>query len=241
MARMCIFCGGGPVTKEHVWSERILQRFKTTSVVAERTGTTPLRYTSRTIKLTISVVCRTCNNGWMSAIENAVMQVLIPMIGGEPTILDAERQLVLARWTTLKAMVFEHALSLPESEIYWSGGERSAFRNEPHVPPGEETVVRIAAYSGNRLAIGKAGATKMGTIAGENIGPPGTRATLAIGRAVLQIESHRWKDFTGRTGWWWPPKFGDRSEWIWPIQHSEVRWPTAAPLDDAALASFSHN
>jgi hypothetical protein len=56
----------------------------------------------------IRAVCRQCNNGWMSKIENAAKPFLKPLIVGEAITLSESETEVLARWITVKCMVLEH-------------------------------------------------------------------------------------------------------------------------------------
>ena len=175
----------------------------------------------------------------MSSLENLAKPLLVPMINGTETMLDLEAQRILSAWATKPAIAFEHTLSLPNSIIYWSRVEREQFRIPPHTLPGKETVVRIAAYDGVRLAYGKAGREDLVTIAGRDAAASGTRATLTVGKLVLQVEADRWEETTGRTGWRWPPRFSSSAEWIWPSQRAEVRWPPAPALNDAAVDAFA--
>lgn len=63
----------------------------------------------------IRVVCISCNNGWMSQIEEEAKPILTPMIKGEVTILNREEQESLARWISLKVLICEHAGGTPIS------------------------------------------------------------------------------------------------------------------------------
>ena len=213
--------------------------FATTSVRVQRPGHSPVDYLARTIELKANVVCAVCNNGWMSSLESLTKPLLVPMINGTETVLDLEAQRTVSAWATKTTMVFEHTLSLPGRNVYWSRSEREQFRIPPHTPPGKETVVRIAAYDGVRLAYGRAGREDLVTIAGRDPGASGTRATLTVGKLVLQVEADRWEEATGRTGWRWPPPFNNSSEWIWPSQHAEVHWPPSPALNNAALEAFA--
>ena len=55
----------------------------------------------------LRVVCRGCNNGWMSQLESAVKPLLEPMILGHRVQLNEAAQRILAEWITLKIMVWE--------------------------------------------------------------------------------------------------------------------------------------
>lgn len=79
----------------------------------------------------MKVVCVTCNNGWMSQLDEAAKQLLTPIIKGEYVTLDAASLEILARWATLKAIVSEHdAGSTDMTPIE----DRKAFMNGGAIP-----------------------------------------------------------------------------------------------------------
>lgn len=55
------------------------------------------------------VVCKDCNNGWMSRLEESVKPMFIRMIQGEKLSLQKSDQELLSRWIALKVIVGEHA------------------------------------------------------------------------------------------------------------------------------------
>jgi len=57
--------------------------------------------------LKLKVVCKPCNNGWMSGIEAAAKPSLEPMLAGKRILLDQRAQMNLATWAALKVMIFE--------------------------------------------------------------------------------------------------------------------------------------
>lgn len=124
---VCVFCGRGPLTNEHVWPQWI------------RKGLFPHLHTSRNVVTTdqdvdrdypapafdtkVGDVCGTtkrtsgdrCNNGWMSRLETSVKDVLGPMIRGETQVLSPDIQVRIASWALKTAMMFD--LTHPENEI----------------------------------------------------------------------------------------------------------------------------
>ena len=107
---VCIFCGptDEPITNEHLWSMWVAELFRLSpkgatwnALVRVRTGTRdssewrsqPVRrWKSRRIELTMKTVCRRCNNGWLSELENRFCKpVLSPMMmRGAGTTLSVE-------------------------------------------------------------------------------------------------------------------------------------------------------
>jgi hypothetical protein len=53
------------------------------------------------------VVCKTCNNGWMSGLETPAKPGLVPMLQGQPVKLEPPLLYDLVHWIVLKLMVFE--------------------------------------------------------------------------------------------------------------------------------------
>ncbi len=81
----------------------------------------------------IPKVCKICNNGWMSQIENAAAPLVEPMIRGTRMGIPIQHQLVLARWMALKTLVadlIDHGYPTNEAEDY------HAFYTKPEPPDG---------------------------------------------------------------------------------------------------------
>ena len=121
VARRCVFCGGSPVTREHVLGQWIPKAVGLTNAVfivnvpsTLPDGSTILkRRPSRTVDVICKRVCKSCNVGWMSSIEGSASRLLGPMIQGRPVTLSAEDQMLIARWTMKTAIMVEHLHSIP--------------------------------------------------------------------------------------------------------------------------------
>jgi hypothetical protein len=60
--------------------------------------------------LTAKVICRECNNGWVSRIDNAAAQVMRPLVRGQSEVaLDCEGQAAVAAWIYKSALMFDSA------------------------------------------------------------------------------------------------------------------------------------
>lgn len=57
----------------------------------------------------IRVVCKTCNNGWMSEIETQAKPILTKLISGCDCCLTPEQSHALAIWIAMKVIVSEHS------------------------------------------------------------------------------------------------------------------------------------
>ena len=101
--KQCIFCERGRLSREHFWSEWMhpyLNSTATSRVLFSETFTRRTVSLGRrvremlgpVIKTKLRVVCRPCNNTWMSQLENEVKPTLLPLMLGEPGTLNSQRQ-----------------------------------------------------------------------------------------------------------------------------------------------------
>jgi hypothetical protein len=52
-------------------------------------------------------VCESCNNGWMSALQDQAKPIVYALANGEWPVLDVEQRRVLARWSTMVTVNLE--------------------------------------------------------------------------------------------------------------------------------------
>jgi hypothetical protein len=115
---LCIFCGKGPVTKEHVfgrWIRKYIEandeRTKHFVLHSGSIGMKPGKLHLRqggTVATQLRVVCGPCNHGWMREIQEAAAHYLVPLLAGDWTAaLEPSACLAIASWFTLFSMVCE--------------------------------------------------------------------------------------------------------------------------------------
>src|SRR5712691_558751 len=100
MAKVCVFCGGRPTTREHVYAAWLrdalpvgTSKFKTTDADGN-----PM-WEQTTFDIIAKVACATCNNGWMSDLEAACKPLLIEAIlYGAEFDLNRDQQRTVALW-----------------------------------------------------------------------------------------------------------------------------------------------
>lgn len=115
--RRCLFCDGVAASAEHIWPKWAAPYFKRTAHDKSleswhRLGAGQAKVIlgnrvrhGHTSTVTVKAVCKACNNGWMSGLENAAKSALEPMLSGRRVRLSAADQSRLAAWVMLKAMV----------------------------------------------------------------------------------------------------------------------------------------
>src|SRR5689334_2998942 len=107
--RGCIFCGGRPLSKEHVWpqwirkvqGDRGMAHYRR-EIAGDMTAWRDVDY-----NLQVKAVCKPCNHGWMSDLETAVQPILSSLIVGNGRNLYRDGQRILATWATKTAMMFQ--------------------------------------------------------------------------------------------------------------------------------------
>jgi hypothetical protein len=111
----CIFCGDSYMTEEHViadWVSRAFhrQRKPPPGLSGDFVGSGEMRLSPEEPILTAKVVCGTCNNEWLSAIDTAAADVLKPLVRGDDVVaLDQKGQAAFAAWIYKCALVFDAA------------------------------------------------------------------------------------------------------------------------------------
>jgi hypothetical protein len=127
--RFCIFCGKPGLTREHVWADW-LKRFipKTAANYSRFVATAHPTHTEFKRKMVsgdlrsqrLKVVCKSCNNGWMSRLQERTKSLLLPFLNGEVTVMDVHQQEILAAWIAMFVMVAEYfdpyKVATPQSE-----------------------------------------------------------------------------------------------------------------------------
>jgi len=90
------------------------------------------------------VVCRSCNNEWMSRLETATKPTLRPLMLGEAQHLDRRNQTTLATWACMKNMVAE--VSSPETRATYASDLLRMYTKQ--LPP-TRAIVWIGSHEGS--------------------------------------------------------------------------------------------
>jgi hypothetical protein len=124
--RRCIFCGGTPITKEHIFAAWMCDYLDSALIrdgtqhsvvmtgfnekgklVAQKPFKGELYRAGDHRSRTLRVVCSRCNSGWMSELQNETKAILIPFLMGEWPHLTAAHQSILSAWVAMLTMVYE--------------------------------------------------------------------------------------------------------------------------------------
>ena len=195
------------------------------------------------LSVTVAQFCRTCNNTWMSGIDNDVKPILEPMIlrQAQAITLSPDDQICLSRWAFKTALVAEFALR--GKHVIPDKWYRDFYRRR--LPPDPGCLIWTTAYGGHE----KPGHAHKRTLPLTGDFPvPNSELkdrkttetfliTLAALRAVFQV--------FGCTDWEWHPTSdgGVESQQLlirlWPPTSNPATWPrNSIALSDTALLDF---
>jgi hypothetical protein len=250
-ARRCIFCGSEIVPGtpgEHVYPkwlrkfladgqffEHVPGTYKHTYAQEAESWLNRGEYKSKDAGPQVDTVCRTCNHGWMSDLEAAASPLLTPMIEGETQGLDINRQVVISRWASKTAMVWEQLV--PEKHRNYSEGEHRWMKEKATPPP--DTTVRLGHYTGSQADFiehkRNALFRELPTPDTEDsVRPDAHRTVIVIGKFVIEIVVRRAAgSVTAPAG----VDLDDLLMLIWPTSQPRC-WPPRIGMGDKTLESL---
>jgi hypothetical protein len=231
----CIFCGGFGLSKEHIFAEWIQQlippRFTRTrhhATLGNLAFKGKLDRPGDPLSRRLRVVCKPCNEGWMSRLQSQAKPVVSSLIKGEWTTLNDVQQKLVASWMAMTTMVLEFAdiatIAIPTVER-----ERFYVVKEP----APEWYIWIAPYEGEAgsgafwhtgFRIGDI--SDIGRFAGMNI----QVTTFNLGRTLFHCFSNYSTLYFQPVGF--SPQLGLIQ--VWPIQSTSVQMPVRPLNDDDA-------
>lgn len=208
--RTCIFCGNkGGISKEHFWPDWLSQYFIKSpndgniSELHAAEGLHPklLQFRNQrqgsVLTKKIRVVCESCNNGWMSALEEKVKPILLAGILGHSLELSQVQIAELAYWACVKSIVGEHAegeMALTPSEDRYLVFERSKIPDYFRIYIGRHSDITQVAYLRHSTTVSR-------TMAGPNPPLPSgisrniQSITFLVGPVFFHVLSARVNDF----------------------------------------------
>lgn len=244
--RSCAFCGGRPVTAEHVFPRWIVplvsavRQARSATLVTTHDEHHHHIWNVNSIDMKARKVCRACNSGWMSSLEVSARPILTPLISSlAPVSFSKWEAAVLARWVgkmALTASLLHPDDTNPVDQKYFremSGGKA----------PLRDAVVWIAPYEVGTYPVSSSmiEANDGGFRVTGNVGCLAYQVTVADGvgeQTTLVVPPDRL--FRSITQLWPTPRMEVAMVMAsaWPgIAHLGRRGP---PLDDDDLRYWSH-
>lgn len=243
----CLFCERTKLTKEHLWPNWIVRLFKTR--VPPRKGIyrltqyhkgVPIRtWSTNRITAEARVVCKSCNENWMSDLESHAKPFLIPLIQGLRPVspFTADEACAIAAWLTLRSMVFE-SLRPPPNKPYYSQTDRSSFAFGETLSPPDNTFIWLAPFGTPRYSASYVVHNWIAKTASETVGMHST--TVVIDQIAMQLLT--WKGQRRRMNWERLERDGwnNLSRLLWPFRTRPVYWPPPQHLPNQLLQTFGN-
>lgn len=129
----CIFCNNESGSEEHIWPAWI-HRYKKFGPLKMQEGTGP-QVIADDPEQTVNTVCHTCNNTWMSRLEQKNIPSLKPMVDGKRIEIDPGRQRLLREWAIKTAMIGDSTKIRNGNLKFYTDHERTAMRESRAIPP----------------------------------------------------------------------------------------------------------
>ena len=235
----CIFCGGRPLSREHVlpwWTRKLLTKPETLGYVLRTTNPfTPhvpdkeKIYRGYLSNNKLKIVCERCNNGWMSEIEHQAIPILTPLMTGEDITLNEQEQIIVAKWCVLRIIILEfmtpYQRGILDTELH--------FFKEHKAPPPHW-----------KIWIGKANTdleeSNYGHSALRSIGAPKPNmhaAYFIFGNLLV----HTFSCAPGTFSYSLKEDLPDYLRPIYPYQSALIDWSQLLPFDSKAIFTLVHN
>jgi hypothetical protein len=242
----CIFCGAPGLTHEHIWADWLknyIPRDQPYHTV-RKADISPYETEQASVKRQtgdfhsrrIYCVCKPCNTGWMSHLQELVRPYLAPMLLGQTIALHRRAQTTLSAWSAMMIMVAEYVqrdkIAIPQSD--------RAFLREHKKPPNHWRIW-IGAHSNqtfpilthNMLEFAEKGVQipARARASGQNT----HSTTVCVGEHLLihAMSSIPARSLVRR----WEPPVAIRSglKQIWAIRDRAVVWPPHLGLKDKGI------
>jgi len=243
----CAFCSQeAKLTGEHVWSKWICELLDHSgyNFRYRNTETGEIKHwRSPTLDQTTNVVCKPCNEGWMSDIESAARATLSNIIlHGAPVTLLPRGIVSLATFAFKCAVVANQMSPSPDGKPFFSPLVRHRFRNSLQIPVGVQ--MWLASFRGTYASNGMFTAY----YAVPPIGSAGDDFdfyvfTYMAGYLVFQLVAARWNKLL-RMGEPLPaydpdPAWNPATLQFWPNQYGfPVTWPPSQHFSDDSIDAF---
>jgi hypothetical protein len=220
----CIFCNNESGSEEHLWAAWMHRRVKLGPVRAQK-GTAP-NIIDEDPEQTINTVCHTCNNTWMSRLEEKNIPAIGDMLDNKPTSIDRGRQRLLNEWAVKTAMIMDSIKPNIGNESFYTREERTSMRESGMIPAktqiwiGALTEQHLGAFGTDFTIVGGDGKTRVGT---------GIANTIAVSHFVVQVVTTHILPKYGALQFPNPtPKSGDWENMligVYPKAVKTVEWP----------------
>jgi hypothetical protein len=241
---LCIFCGRGGLSKEHIFPDWMRQLFRRTPTDTHTEGeiwwvpnprsnnemwTLPARrlVQGHAGSRKVRVVCRSCNNGWIGDIDEAAKPTLLPLICDRPTIINRDQQQILGKFLTKVVITSEY--TKPRDRAIPKEQRDYFFLNRNPLPLWHIWIGRYNGSLWRELMIFHHMVKLLAHTEKPSGGPRNTHSTvMGMGSLLALVIGTSRNNLTF--------EIGDSHESalvrLWPIRNDIIRWPPPDVIGD---------
>lgn len=191
----------------------------------------------------IRCVCRACNTGWMSRLQEESKAILEPILTGKATHLYKRQQTLIAAWIAMTVMVAEF---IDRDSVAVDQEDRVRLKRRKR-PPSHWRIwiargqppARPPLYYHRAVAFADSvPEQELERVKSEAPAPSNTQtSTVRFGKHLIvhvMSSSHRGARGSIRR-WLLPPKLSPFIFQVWPIQSFRIDWPPERALTTAEI------
>lgn len=242
----CIFCGV-TLTRKNVSREHVIAAWLGQFIAKDKANYHYLKATTHRDRSdvdfrirggdpqsrTVRCVCRSCNSGWMSELQNRVKPTVSRLVRGECFRLDESSKNELAAWVATAVMVSEY--DDPET-VAISEVDRAWLYASHRAPP--DWRIWFGDYSRDTWTPGwiRHHLLVVDDDAGQLVSPASSSntqiVTYVLGRLLIHVMSSAVTGIV--TGWTWGDRQASCLRQIWPSTPFSITWPPPTLNDNDA-------
>ena len=133
----CILCNEESGNKEHFWPAWVHRYIKENKIelggLRVQRGNEPETITDD-LERKINTVCHTCNNTWMSRVEDKNRPRFLYMIKNDPLSIDPGGMKIITEWAVLRAIMLDSEKPSIGLKNFYTREERVAMRERLEIP-----------------------------------------------------------------------------------------------------------
>lgn len=244
--KLCAFClRERKMSAEHVWGDwigKLFVDYRGRYSFRTQMGGNPIRrWSSRFIDAKAKVVCETCNNEWMSRLDEETKYLMQGIIrDGTPMCFLPEGAKLFSAFAFKTAVVIDH-IRPSRGRPFFAPYQRKRFSETPEIPPGVQ--VWISAFRGESAVSGRYtthyAQIRGGTMKGFEL----YIFTFVAGFLAYQLVGSRWISIAKK-----PievPMLTQNPQWdrasipLWPDNGQPVIWPPSQYFNDKFLNLYA--
>jgi hypothetical protein len=252
--KRCIFCGATGMSREHIWGDWLKKHVATTmpkhssSVHVVNPPGVPDVWSVQIragdpLRSKVRVVCTSCNNTWLSRIQEAAKPLLISMFTGQTCVLGEIAQTTMATWAAMATMTAEHMMT-ERSLIAVSQPDREWLLQNGTLPP--DWRIWIGRYQRHRLPERWTHCSvpiyeRQPVMTPSGLPQCNTQTTtFMIGELLVHTMSAAFANHARDWDWRTWPRGRQVLTQIWPIAETATVWPIqSVSLTDADAYSIA--